>query len=82
MEKGSDDILARLEQVERRLALLERAVRSYGIPVPHDNGPGDPQPSAAVVALVHRGKKMDAIKVLVQETGLGLKEAKDIVDRL
>jgi ribosomal protein L7/L12 len=36
-------------------------------------------PSAAVAAL-HQGNKIEAIKIVRQERGIGLKEAKDAVD--
>jgi hypothetical protein len=35
-----------------------------------------------VIAAVDNGRKIEAIKILRDETGLGLKEAKDVVDRL
>jgi ribosomal protein L7/L12 len=35
---------------------------------------------AAVVAALHRGSKIEAIKLLRDEHRIGLKEAKDIVD--
>lgn len=38
------------------------------------------EPSAAVVSAVHQGNRIEAIKIVRQETGLGLKEAKDLVD--
>jgi hypothetical protein len=36
--------------------------------------------SAQVRNAIHAGRKIDAIKLLRKERGLGLKEAKDIVD--
>lgn len=38
--------------------------------------------SPEVVQLALAGKKIEAIKVLREQTGLGLKESKDIVDTL
>jgi len=35
-----------------------------------------------VVAAVDAGRKIEAIKILREESGLGLKEAKDVVDSL
>jgi Ribosomal protein L7/L12 C-terminal domain len=35
-----------------------------------------------VIAAVDAGHKIEAIKILREETGLGLAEAKDVVDRL
>jgi ribosomal protein L7/L12 len=43
------------------------------------NVPGAPLP-AAVVAALEQGNKIEAIKLLRQQTGLGLNEAKDAVD--
>ena len=43
-----------------------------------------PMPAAlppAVVAALHHGDKIEAIKLLRSETGLGLKEAKDAIER-
>ena len=40
---------------------------------------GDPR---SIAALIEAGRKIDAIKLLRQETGLGLKEAKEEVERL
>lgn len=87
MFKGPDavtDAEARIVQLERRIALLERAVRSYGIPIPtaYEGAPTDALASPAVRDLAHQNRKIEAVKLLVSETGMGLKEAKDIVDRL
>ena len=40
------------------------------------------EPSDEVVALAARGRQIEAIKLLRQEHGLGLKEAKEVVDAL
>lgn len=40
------------------------------------------QPSAEVMRLIGAGQKIAAIKQVRQETGLGLKEAKDYVERI
>ena len=42
----------------------------------------DVEVSDAVVAAVDAGNKIEAIKILREETGLGLAEAKDVVDAL
>ncbi|MDT5221129.1 MAG: hypothetical protein QOF15_3234 [Mycobacterium sp.] len=87
MFKGSDgdnDADGRLAALEKRIELLERAVRGYGIPVPvaYEGEPGEDVVSSAVRQLLLQGNKMGAIKALVQETGMGLQAAKDIIDRL
>ena len=44
--------------------------------------PDQPKPlPEAVVAALQKGQKIEAIKILRQESGIGLKEAKDRVDR-
>ncbi|OAN32610.1 ribosomal protein L7/L12 [Mycolicibacterium iranicum] len=78
----------RVEELERRVAQLEWALRGAG---PHAEAaaPQTQVPSVAgppvspeVVQLALAGKKIEAIKVLREQTGLGLKESKDIVDGL
>ena len=38
--------------------------------------------SDQVIAAIDAGHKIEAIKILCEDTGLGLKEAKDVVDNL
>jgi len=38
--------------------------------------------SDQVIAAIDAGRKIEAIKILREESGLGLKEAKDVVDSL
>jgi len=80
-----DDLLNRLTELERRVAILERAGHGGGVsPAPQAR----PQPivgagvSPEVMRLAADGQKIHAIKRLREETGMGLKEAKDVVDRL
>ena len=42
----------------------------------------DIEVSDAVIAAVDAGKKIEAVKILREETGLGLAEAKDVIDAL
>jgi hypothetical protein len=49
-----------------------------GYPAPAQ--PGRPGLPAEFYALIQRGKKIEAIKMYRQLTGVGLKEAKDFVD--
>jgi ribosomal protein L7/L12 len=50
---------------------------------PPGSQPGAPaDPDAHVAELLARGNKIEAIKLVRQHTGLGLKEAKDYVERL
>ena len=47
-----------------------------------DTASSGPHPlvSAAAVAALHQGRKIDAIRITRQEQGIGLKEAKEAVD--
>ena len=44
------------------------------------NNSADMQLPPAAVAALHQGNKIEAIKIVRQERGIGLKEAKDAVD--
>lgn len=79
---GDEDPTARIARLERRIELLEQAVRSYGIPVAFAGDPSEDVVSPTVRQHLTNGNKVAAIKALVNETGMGLKDAKDIVDRL
>ena len=86
-DDGDDGGLRRrVEELERRVAALEWAARSAGqsagpsaVPAAQPNQTGV---TAEVQQLVMQGKKLEAIKVLREQTGLGLREAKDVVDGL
>ncbi|MBI3226877.1 MAG: ribosomal protein L7/L12 [Mycolicibacterium cosmeticum] len=79
---GSEgDLQRRVEELERRVAALERVV-GHAVPPRPVGTANETWASATVRDLAFQGKKIQAIKVLREETGLTLKEAKDIVDRL
>lgn len=83
---SDDDLRRRIDDLERRVAFLERAA-SAGRPATPMPGqpagqPGELMASPMVRQLALQGNKIAAIKLLRDETGFGLKEAKDIVDRL
>lgn len=92
-ELSYDDLLNRITELERRVAMLERASHG-GVPIPAaplHTAPtraaptdhyGYPAVSNEVRHLAASGQKIQAIKRLREETGLGLKEAKDMVERL
>ena len=44
--------------------------------------PGVPSDAASIEGLVRAGRNIEAIKAYRQQTGVGLKEAKDAIDRL
>jgi large subunit ribosomal protein L7/L12 len=77
-------LVRRCDALEQRIAALERAMGAAGIAVPPP--PAAPAAVDGVDAeirdLVARGQKIQAIKLLRERTGVGLKEAKDVVDSL
>jgi large subunit ribosomal protein L7/L12 len=78
------------DMIERQ----QRAARRIGAPTPHRSGEASHLPQslrsdeAAVLAVpevrtaLERGRKIEAIRLVREHTGLGLKEAKDLVERL
>ncbi len=74
---SDDDLRRRVQELERRVAELERAL---------GGGVELLAPQSGVSEMVRRlaiqGDKIAAIKLLRDETGLGLREAKDVVDGL
>lgn len=70
--RGGPNVSPRLRSLERKLDLI---LTSLGI----DPNQGiDKQ----ITDLVRSGQKIEAIKVYREQTGVGLKEAKDYVERL
>jgi large subunit ribosomal protein L7/L12 len=72
------------EDIENRLTELERKVAHLyghgGVEPPPEPDPS--RPSADVLSLMAQGKKIDAIAQLREETGLGLADAKRVVEEL
>lgn len=94
-ETGSPDArIAALETVvadlQRRLSALESATTAGAASQPYgavsDRGaeadPWSVPPWPEVVDLLRRGRKIEAIKVYRGHTGVGLKEAKDVVEEV
>jgi ribosomal protein L7/L12 len=81
---SDDDMQRRLDELEQRVAALERAARQHGwaLSGPPVGEPSESWASDEVRRLAMTGNKIEAIKVLRDETGMDLKQAKDIVDRL
>lgn len=88
---SDDDLRRRVEVLERRVAALERALNAGYPPRPSGEliessgaelSAAQPQVSAMVRQLALQGDKIAAIKLLRDETGLGLRDAKDAVERL
>jgi ribosomal protein L7/L12 len=81
---SDEDLKHRIEDLERRVVALERAAftGSPNSPRPVTSQPAEMWASANVLNLVMQGRKIDAIKLLREETGMSLKHAKDIIDGL
>jgi large subunit ribosomal protein L7/L12 len=86
---SDSDLQRRIDALERRVAALEHAaLRSGQVGQPPSVAPRptgefhEGWVSDEVRILAASGKKINAIKLVREQTGLGLKEAKDIVDRL
>jgi large subunit ribosomal protein L7/L12 len=77
-------LLQRIADLERRLDWLYLAT-GHGYAASRDGGVAAGMTggaSSAVLALVQQGNKIGAIKQYREETGCGLKEAKDVIDAL
>ncbi|EHB55914.1 Ribosomal protein L7/L12 [Mycolicibacterium rhodesiae JS60] len=74
----------RVDELERRVAQLEWALHGAKSSVASEQvrDVGAPAVSPEVLQLALQGQKIQAIKILREQTGLGLKESKDIVDGL
>jgi hypothetical protein len=69
---GSQAVELRLQRIERK---LDAIINHLGIVM---NSGVDPQ----IIELIQAGKKIEAIKLYRESTGVGLKEAKDFVESL
>ncbi|PZS28112.1 MAG: 50S ribosomal protein L12 [Pseudonocardiales bacterium] len=81
-----EQLLARIADLERRLDWIYRATGygavSSGAASAQWPAVGGDALSAEILDLLGRGRKIEAIKVYRERTGVGLKEAKDAVERL
>jgi ribosomal protein L7/L12 len=66
---------------ERIESKLDRIIEHLGLPEPYTRSIND-ELKDELIKLVEANKKVKAIKKLRDVTGMGLKEAKDYVDRL
>ncbi|MER7560042.1 ribosomal protein L7/L12 [Nocardioides sp. NPDC126508] len=71
--KTRNDVSRRLDRLEDKIGLLLKQAGLQEPPLPRQD---------EVVALVRAGKKIEAIKVYREATGVGLAEAKYAVERL
>ena len=75
----------RIAELERRITRLEQQIDmlagrlGFVDPSAMQSGTAD---TTELEQLVRSGKKIDAIKLYRQQTGLGLKEAKDFIDEM
>lgn len=70
------ELRKRVESLESRMGFL---FRSLGI---NDNGTPAWKPSPRVLDLLRRGKKVEAIKALREESGASLKDAKNYIEAM
>jgi large subunit ribosomal protein L7/L12 len=72
-----------ISELRQRVALLERQVaflmEQLGVEYYEEPNAGVPP---EILDLVRQGRKIEAIKLYRQETGVGLREAKEFVDAL
>jgi len=73
---------ASVADLHRRLAALETGAASAPAPTIDSRDPWSVPPWPEIVALLRNGNKIEAIKAYRAHTGLGLKEAKDVVDEV
>lgn len=77
----------RTDRLEQRVARLEALVAQLAAGAGVDASPAalaglSPEGRAEVQRLKAAGQEIQAIKYVREQTGLGLKDAKDLVDRL
>jgi len=70
------DLKKRVKKLESQIAFLLR-----NLDLEHPK-PNTYNVSPEIIDLVHRGKKIKAIKLFRLETGLGLREAKEFIESL
>jgi ribosomal protein L7/L12 len=71
-----DELEAKVERLTRQVEVL---ARQLGVELEAEPAP---EVSDEVLALVQRGKKIDAIKKYREEHNVGLQEAKRVIDGL
>jgi ribosomal protein L7/L12 len=79
MDEMQDELFRLRQRVERLEAQMVFLFRNLGVAYPEMP---QWQPSAAVVELVVAGETKEAIRLVREETGAGLKDAKRIVETL
>ncbi len=69
LRKRIEKIEARLDFISRRLGISAGDLPDYTV-------------SPTVLALIQNGRKNDAMRVLIEETGASLKDAKTIIESI
>ena len=67
---------------EAKEAVEEMALDEAGKPPSGKRDYDDPVMESKIKSLLAKGKKVDAVKIYREEYGIGLKQAKDAVDRI
>jgi ribosomal protein L7/L12 len=78
----SDELIARIEALEAKVAELHRLIDQREPAVSGAAAPDAGTFPPEVVELALSGKKIQAIRLLRDRTGLGLAEAKAVVDQI
>lgn len=76
IKQDVEEIKKRLDKLESRMSFLFRRLNIAAEEVPKWNA------SPAVIELVKRGDKVAAIRAFMDETGSGLKDAKNFIEAL
>ena len=88
---GNDDLAQRVARLEAQVAALmplpdsdqEQTWEQQSVPASQATGrPTLPKVDVDVARILARGNKIEAIKVARDKYGLGLREAKDYVERM
>jgi ribosomal protein L7/L12 len=74
-----EEAVGRIRELERKVDLL---MRHLGLEGSGAASGGSGPPHGAIEGLIREGRKIEAIKLWREATGLGLKEAKEAVEAL
>jgi ribosomal protein L7/L12 len=77
-----DELESRVRQLETTVAFLVQQAGPTSAPPAPGQAPVGVDVMAQIQLLAHDDKKIEAIKLYRQATGVGLKEAKDAVERM
>lgn len=77
-----DELESRIRQLETTVAFLVQQAGATSAPPAPGQAPVGVDVMAQIQQLAHSDKKIEAIKLYRHATGVGLKEAKDAVERM